>query len=78
MNNLISEVKATNPKLKVLVIYNKVAPNVVAKRTIKNPHHFPKTKPEKISNGEAKPKNNTHTIQNKKNSRDNNKKFSLL
>lgn len=27
MNNLISEAKLTNPKLKVLVIYNKVAPN---------------------------------------------------
>jgi len=27
MNNLISEVKATNPNLKVLVVYNKVAPN---------------------------------------------------
>jgi len=27
MNNLISEVKATNPQLRVIIVYNKVAPN---------------------------------------------------
>ena len=56
----------------------KVAPIVVEVRTIDMPHHLPKTKPANINKGIAKPKNRTHTIQNRKNPIDNRKKFSCL
>ena len=59
-------------------IYNKVAPIVVAVRTIKIPHHWPNTKPANISNGPAKPRDNVQTIQKIKNSNAKIMKFSLL
>ena len=43
--------------------YNNIAPIVVEVSTINIPHHLPKTKPEKISRGIAKPKSNTQTIE---------------
>ena len=47
-------------------MYKSVAPTVVAVTDIIVPHHFPNISPEKISNGVAKPKNQTHTTENKK------------
>ena len=59
-------------------MYNRVAPIVVDVSTINIPHHLPKTKPEKISRGIAKPKSNTQTIEKIKKIIVRNKKFSFL
>ena len=59
-------------------IYNNVAPIVVETSTINIPHHLPKTKPENISRGMAKPRNNTQTTEKIKNITVKNKKLSFL
>ena len=58
--------------------YSNVAPIVVDVKVIAIPHHFPKTKPENIKSGIAKPRSNTHIMQNIKKITVKNKKFSLL
>ena len=42
-------------------MYKRVAPIVVDASMINNPQYFPKTKPENIIRGMAKPKSNTQT-----------------
>ena len=59
-------------------MYNNVAPSVVYVSTINIPHHLPKTNPEKINKGIAKPNNKIHTKQNIKKITVKNKKFSFL
>ena len=55
-----------------------VAPAVVAVRTINIPHHFPKTKPENIKSGIAKPKSKTQITEKRKKVRVKNKKLLSL
>ena len=65
-------------KKKPAKVYNKVAPIVVAVSTINIPHHLPKTKPENIKRGIAKPKSKTQIMENIKKIIERNKKFSFL
>ena len=58
--------------------YNNVAPIVVAVSTIIIPHHLPKTNPENIKSGIAKPSSSVHTIEKIKKTVVKNKKFSFL
>ena len=62
-------------KKKPTNIYSSVAPIVVDVSTIVMPHHFPKTKPENIKSGIAKPKSNTQIILNIKKIKVKNKNF---
>jgi hypothetical protein len=51
---------------------------VVEVSTSKMPHHLPKTKPENINKGPAKPRDSVQTIQKIKKKTAKSKKFSLL